>query len=126
MTFEQEASYEQNRILQVSDLEGLKVSAVSSWMESVHVSPPSRNQKASKAYLLCCQIVVFFFPQRFAIKNRKKKWSDCNNTVSLHVFGICICGFNRELEMPILYLYGKQAYINICIVLGIISKEEIK
>lgn len=53
VTFEQEALYEQNRILQVLDLQGLEVSAVCFWMERVHVSPPWRNQKASEAYLLC-------------------------------------------------------------------------
>lgn len=34
VTFEQEALYEQNRILQGLDLQGLEVSAVCFWMES--------------------------------------------------------------------------------------------
>lgn len=71
VTFEQEALYEQNRILQGLDLQGLEVSAVCFWMERVHVSPPWRNQKASEAYLLRLPKPGLF--QRFAIKNRKKK-----------------------------------------------------
>lgn len=71
VTFGQEASYEQNRILSVLGLQGLEVSAVCFWMERVHVSPPWKNQEASEASLLCLPKHGLF--QRFAIKNRKKK-----------------------------------------------------
>lgn len=52
VTFEQEASCEQNRILQVSDLQGLKVSAVCSWMESVHASTTEKSESKESLSLM--------------------------------------------------------------------------
>lgn len=57
--FEQEVLCEQNRILQVLDLQGLKVSVVCLWMESVYVLIIEKLESKESLFFMFVRFWVF-------------------------------------------------------------------